>query len=213
MDVLNDTVSTGDATATGSTDSCSRDLSVTLEKPAVGEGVAAESTGMAPDKVVRQLEEQLQSAREQLQLVTEQLASVKKDFISESQELATSKEELQSLNKELLSATTDLENLLASSENAVVFLDRWLIIRRYSPAMAVILGLTPSDLGSPFGCLRDVLDWSCLAGDLPAALENLFPIEREVSSIKEGSVFRIRVFPYRAPENYRWLGRHSDFTH
>ena len=200
MDVLNDTVSTGDATATGSTDSCSRDLSVTLEKPAVGEGVAAESTGMAPDKVVRQLEEQLQSAREQLQLVTEQLASVKKDFISVSQELATSKEELQSLNKELLSATTDLENLLASSENAVVFLDRWLIIRRYSPAMAVILGLTPSDLGSPFGCLRDVLDWSCLAGDLPAALENLFPIEREVSSIKEGSVFRIRVFPYRAPD-------------
>ena len=200
MDLPDDAVSTEEATAQGSTESCSCDRSVMLVNPAVGEGAGADFNGMAPDAMVRQLKEQLRDAREQLQLVTEQFASVKSDFMSARLELANSKEEVQFLNKELLSVTTDYENLLASSGKAVVFLDRWLTIRRYSPAMAEILNLTPSDIGCPFGCLHDVIDWSCLAGDLPAVLENLFPIEREVSSIKEGSVFRMRVFPYRTPD-------------
>ena len=109
------------------------------------------------------LEEQHQTALEELRSANEELHSVNEEMQSTNEELETSKEELQSLNEELhtvnlrltekneeLDQTNgDLRNLFDSTEVATVFLDRHLLIRSFTSAVAAVYNLIPSDQGRP----------------------------------------------------------------
>ncbi len=176
---------------------------------------------MSRNSLVRQLEEQLRVTGEQLLSANEQLETTNERFMSANEELMTVNEELQSTNEELQSTNeelvtvnselqkkmeelnqskSDLENLFSSSEIATMFLDRELVIKRFSPAMAVIFDLLPADIGRPFRYLNDPFDWSELPSDAVSVLEKSIPVEREVVSLKSGRSFVMRVLPYRANE-------------
>jgi len=99
---------------------------------------------------LQSLSEEYQTALEELRSANEELHSVNEEMQSTNEELETSKEELQSLNEELHTlnvrltekieqldhSNSDLRNLFESTEIATVFLDRFLIIRSYTPAIA-----------------------------------------------------------------------------
>jgi two-component system CheB/CheR fusion protein len=151
------------------------------------------------------------SANEELMSINEEFQSTNEELQSTNEELETSKEELQALNEELLTvnselqgkveelnhSNSDMENLFASSEIATIFLDRGLIIKRFSPAMAAIFNLIPADIGRPFRHLAGTIDWSDLPRDAHEVLEKLFPVEREVTALEDHRSFIMRILPYR----------------
>ena len=169
------------------------------------------------NSLTRHLEEQLRVTGEQLQSTCEQLETSNERFTLANEELMTVNEELQSTNEELQStneelvtvnselqrkmeelnqSNSDLENLFTSSEVAIVFLDRELSIKRFSSAMGAVLNLTPSDIGRTIHHINITIDLSTLLPDSRQVLENLVPVEREVTS-KDGRSFIMQVLPYR----------------
>lgn len=164
---------------------------------------------------IEQLEtsnEGLMSANEELMSTNEEFQATNEELQSTNEELETSREELQALNEELVTvnaelqgkveelnhATSDMENLLNSSEIATVFLDRRLNIKRFTPAMADILDLIPSDIGRPFRHMAGKIEWPEFSQDTAEVLRQETLVEREISVQKEGRCYIMRVLPYRS---------------
>jgi two-component system CheB/CheR fusion protein len=189
---------------------------------------AIEVEGSETDLVIRRLEEELRTTREDLQTTIEELetsneefkaaneevTSINEELQSTNEELETSKEEMQSLNEELQtvnnqleikvteleSANNDLANLLASTEIATLFLDRQHHIRRFTPATRRLLRVIDSDLGRPLADLAMTISDEHLLTDAQQVLEQLVPVEREVSDA-EGHWFLRRILPYRTEDD------------
>lgn len=133
---------------------------------------------------------------------------------SSNEELETSKEELQSLNEELLNvnnqlhakveelerANNDLGNLLASAELATIFLDGELRIKRFTEASAKVFNLRPNDVGRPLADVALKLTDDRLLPDAEEVLDQLAPIQREVST-GDGQWYERRIRPYRTRDN------------
>jgi len=151
---------------------------------------------MATNEELMSINEEFQSTNEELQSTNEELEASKEELHALNEELVMVNAELQGKVEELNLVNDDLENLLASSEIGVIFLDRLLTIKRYSPAMAAILNLIPADVGRQFRHLGGTIDWSNLRRDTQEVLERSVPVEREVASLDDGRCFIMRVLPY-----------------
>jgi len=170
---------------------------------------------------VRRLREQLQasfeeyeSSSEELKASNEELQSINEEYRSATEELETSKEELQSVNEELQTVNnelknkleeishshSDLENLMGATEIAMLFLDRELRIRHYTPGMQELFNIMPGDRGRPIRHLTHMLQYSQFLEDAEEALRTLIPIEREVQG-KNGGWFLLRMRPYRTVDD------------
>ncbi len=166
---------------------------------------------------VRRLREQLQtsieeyeSSSEELQASNEELQSINEEYRSATEELETSKEELQSVNEELQTVNnelkskleeisrshSDLENLMGATEIAMLFLDRELRIRHYTPGMQELFNIMPGDRGRPIRHLTHTLQYERFIEDIEGVLRTLVPIEHEVQG-KDGGWFLLRMRPYR----------------
>ncbi len=166
---------------------------------------------------VRRLREQLQtsieeyeSSSEELKASNEELQSINEEYRSATEELETSKEELQSVNEELQTVNnelkskleeisrshSDLENLMGATEMAMLFLDRELRIRHYTPGMQILFNIMPGDRGRPIRHLTHTLQYSRFIEDAEEVLHTLIPIEQEVRG-KDGGWFLLRMRPYR----------------
>jgi two-component system CheB/CheR fusion protein len=140
--------------------------------------------------------------------------SVNEELQSSNEELESSKEELQSMNEELTTVNNqykdkvdelaktndDLTNLLASTDIATLFIDTQLRIGRFTPATGRLLNLLSSDLGRPLSDIRPKFTDNCLLDDVHRVLDNLSPMECEVST-EDGKYFLRRILPYRTSEN------------
>jgi two-component system, chemotaxis family, CheB/CheR fusion protein len=164
---------------------------------------------------LQSLEEEHQTAREELRSSNEELHSVNEELQSSNEELETSKEELQSLNEELHtvnlrltekvdaldSANSDLRNLFDSTQIATVFLDRHLIIRSFTPAVATLYNLIPSDQGRPLTDIVSRLAYEHLRRDVSQVLLTLEPLERRVVRNDHAVHYIMRILPYREPDS------------
>jgi len=188
----------------------------------------AESLDDAQDSMLRRLEDELRSTKDQLQNIIEQsetsneelkasneeLQAINEELVSTTEELETSKEELQSINEELITVNhelktkveetgkinDDLQNLIGSTEIATLFVDRGLRIKRYTPRVAEIFSVIPSDVGRPLLDISHRLDYDDLARDVSQVFESLRPIEHEVRD-SEGNWYIARLLPYRTTED------------
>ena len=176
-----------------------------------------------------QLENELRDTREQLQSITEEhdtaleelrsaneeLHSVNEELQSTNEELETSKEEIQSINEELQTANaqladkideldhknSDLQNLFEGTQVATVFLDRHTILRGFTPAVASIYNLIPSDQGRPLTDIVSRLRYSGLRADVAHVLATLEPLERRVERDDDATHYLMRILPYRTPDS------------
>jgi two-component system CheB/CheR fusion protein len=185
---------------------------------------AGESAGS--DKALERLEQDLRETRERLQLTieeyetaveelkssNEELQSINEELQSSNEELETSKEELQSVNEELNTvnaelsakveeldrANSDLRNVFESTQVALVFLDRNLVIRSFTPAATAIFQLISSDRGRP---LTDIVcnlsDGADLRRDIHTVFEQGAAIERRVHHNDGVRHYFMRILPYR----------------
>jgi two-component system, chemotaxis family, CheB/CheR fusion protein len=164
---------------------------------------------------LQSLAEEHQTALEELRSANEELQSVNEEMQSSNEELQTSKEELQSINEELNTvnirlsekvdeldkSNSDLRNLFESTEIATIFLDRHFIIRSFTPAIASLYNLIPSDQGRPLTDIATRLRFDRLREDVNSVLETLQPLERRIERQDRAAHYIMRVLPYREPDN------------
>jgi two-component system CheB/CheR fusion protein len=176
------------------------------------------------DETIRALSEELQAtqnrlwttreeseaANEELRAANEELQSINEEYRSTSEELETSKEELQSINEELQTvnnelklkldavsrAHSDLQNLMAATDLGTLFLDQSLRIKRFTARVTDLFNIVASDEGRPITDFTHQLDHKNLLADTRAVLQNLAPVEREISS-RSGRWYLLRLRPYR----------------
>jgi two-component system CheB/CheR fusion protein len=191
--------------------------------PVTGEQPASATDN---DANLERLERELHDVRERLQATVEEydaaleeLTSANEELQSTNEELETSREEMQSLNEELQtsnaellrkvdevhSAHDDLRNLINSTRIAVVFLDRDLVIRAFTPAATDIFNLISTDRGRPLTDIASNVTMTDLRRDIRTVYERDEPMERNVQGADGNVHYLMRLLPYRA-ENKRVEG-------
>jgi two-component system CheB/CheR fusion protein len=182
---------------------------------------AANGAALAIERELHETRERLQSvieeyetAIEELKSSNEELVSVNEELQSTNEELESSKEELQSVNEELHTvnielggkvdaldrANSDLINLFESTNVATVFLDHHLVIRSFTPAVAAVFNIRPSDLGRPITDLTGRFDLGMLGQDIASVFGGGAPTERRVSTSDGLGHYLLRVAPYQTSD-------------
>ena len=157
--------------------------------------------------------EEQQASNEELQSTNEELQSTNEELQSSNEELETSKEELQSVNEELVTVNAelhskveqltsmqdDMKNLLDNISVGAIFLDRSLMIRRFTQEAANVYRLVSTDLGRPLADIRSELKDVDLLADARTVLDTLVSVEREVQA--GDTWYLARIQPYRTMDN------------
>ncbi|MCB0385824.1 MAG: PAS domain-containing protein, partial [Bdellovibrionales bacterium] len=158
--------------------------------------------------------DQLENANEEHRASHEELLSLNEELQSSNEELEATKEELQSLNEELVTvnqqlqdkniqlsqAASDLTNLLSSAEIPIIFLDRNLRIRQFTPVSTALMRLVPSDIGRSIQHIKVRFSDENLEDDAKRVLDSLSPVTAEIESEK-GRFYIRKILPYRTEEN------------
>ncbi|HEX3881084.1 MAG TPA: CheR family methyltransferase [Stellaceae bacterium] len=175
------------------------------------------ASGVDFDQELRETRDRLQSmieeyetALEELKSSNEELVSVNEEMQSTNEELEASKEELQSVNEELYTvnaelnikveeldrANSDLQNLFATTDIALVFLDKELVIRSFTPAVEKIFRVLPGDRGRPITDLASKLNLPGFADDIAKVFSGNGPIERQVENDDRSEQYLVRLTAY-----------------
>ncbi len=155
--------------------------------------------------------EEYETALEELKSSNEELVSVNEEMQSTNEELEASKEELQSVNEELHTlnaelsgkvealdrANGDLQNLFESTDVATVFLDKDLVIRSFTPAVAKIFNILPSDRGRPITDLSSRISLTGFGMNISRVFTGHAPIEQHIESEDHATHYLVRLAPYR----------------
>ncbi|MGB6295109.1 MAG: chemotaxis protein CheB [Rivularia sp. (in: cyanobacteria)] len=166
---------------------------------------------------ITELEYELQQTRENLQVTIEELETTNEEQQATNEELLASNEELQSTNEELQSVNeelytinaeyqskiqeltqlnNDIDNLLRSTDIGVVFLDRELNIRKFTPAATRAINIRASDLERPLAHFTHNLDCPNLIEILQNVVETGVASEYEVSitTTNEKLLMRVNIY-------------------
>jgi|GEM_PF-6631566 len=143
--------------------------------------------------------EELQSTNEELQSTNEELETSKEELQSVNEELVTVNSELHSKVELLTSMQDDMKNLLDNISVGAIFLDRDLMIRRFTHDATSVYRLVATDLGRPLTDIRSELKDVDLLADARSVLDTLTPIEREVQA--GNTWYLARTQPYRTMDN------------
>jgi two-component system CheB/CheR fusion protein len=165
---------------------------------------------------IQDLEHELQYTRESLQATVEELETSNEELQATNEELFASNEELQSTNEELHSVNEelitvnaeyhakiqelsrlneDMNNLLDSVDAGIIFLDRDLHIRLFTPAAQHEIHLLEQDIGRPISHVKHTLVDFDLVYHAQQVLKTLQQQESEVQNTN-GRWYQIKLSPY-----------------
>ena len=157
-----------------------------------------------------QTRERLQSTVEELQTSNEELQATNEELVASNEELQSTNEELHSVNEELYTVNaehqrkivelrvlnSDIQHLLESTDIGMIFLDRDLCVRKYTPRVASIFHLEPGDIGRSIRHFSHTLERPGLLDDIQRALAEGTIVEEEVASL-DGTPYFLRILPYQ----------------
>ncbi len=173
------------------------------------------------NKMIADLEQELQFTKENLQATIEELETSNEELQATNEELIASNEELQSTNEELQSvneelytvnaeyqnkieelseANNDVKNFLNNTDIGMVFLDKEFKIRKYTPAVTEVINIMEMDVGRPIEHITRNIEGQEFMDDINRVLMSLVPVEKEIVS-KTGKWFLMRILPYRTVNN------------
>ena len=177
-----------------------------------------ESNSQAQQRI-NELELELEYTRENLQAIVEELESSNEEQQASNEELIASNEELQSTNEELHSVNEeihtvnaeyqskiqeltelshDVDNLLKSTKIGVIFLDRQLKIRKFTPAATEVIALRHTDVERPLDELHWKIDCPQLLDLLNRVLTTKESLELEVKLKEKEEYFLMGINLYLA---------------
>jgi len=114
--------------------------------------------------------------------------------------LITVNSELQAKIDQFSHSQNDLKNLMDNINVGTVFLDRHLLIRRFTRDATKVYRLIATDVGRPMTDITSNLLGENLSVAAEAVLESLVPCEREVFT-ENGSSYIARIQPYRTQDS------------
>lgn len=156
-----------------------------------------------------------QASNEELKSTNEELQSTNEELQSTNEELETSKEELQSVNEELVTVNTelqkkieqlagmqnDMKNLLDNMNIGTIFLDKDMVVRRFTREATRAYRLIPSDVGRALEDIKCELNGKVdLIAQAQEVLKSLNPFEVELFA-QNGNWYLAHIQPYRTLEN------------
>lgn len=158
--------------------------------------------------------ENLQATIEELGTSNEELQATNEELISSNEELQSTNEELQSVNEELYTVNSeyqnkieeltqlnnDINNLLKNTNIGTVFLDRNLLIRKFTPAVTAAINILELDIGRPIHHISHNTLYDNFIEDIENVLRTLVPKEVQIKG-KKNNWFLMRILPYRTIEN------------
>ncbi len=178
--------------------------------------------GSEAQRRIFELEYELQQTRENLQALVEELETTNEEQQASNEELIASNEELQSTNEELHSVNeelhtvnieyqskiqelielnNDIDNLLTSTEIGVIFLDKELKIRKFTPAAKKAINLRDTDINRPLEELSCKIDYPNLVELLQSVITKEESLELEVKLKHSQSFLLMRVNLYRLDDH------------
>lgn len=170
---------------------------------------------------ILELEHELQQTRENLQALVEELETTNEEQQASNEELTASNEELQSTNEELHSVNeelhtvnieyqskiqeltelnNDIDNLLKSTDIGVIFLDRELTIRKFTPSATDAIALRHTDIDRPLEELSYKIECPELIELLKEVIKTKQTQELEVKLKNSNSYLLMRVNLYQTEE-------------
>ena len=164
----------------------------------------------ALENELRYTKENLQATVEELETSNEELQATNEELVASNEEMHSTNEELQSVNEELYTVnheyqlkineltevTDDMNNLFQLTEVGVIFLDRDLKIRRFTPKIADMFNLLPQDVGRSIDNFTHNLSDETVLDKLKSVLETAEPLSEEVID-REGHHWLLRIIPYQ----------------
>jgi two-component system CheB/CheR fusion protein len=154
----------------------------------------------ATNQELQSANEEIQSGNEELQSTNEELQTSKEELESANEELHTVNEEMQHRNDLLTQLNNDLVNLLNSVNLPVVMVSSDLVVRRFTPPAAAILGLAASDIGRPIPRLNLKVDVRAIELAMLQVMQEIQPVHIQVQS-DDGGWSTLRLTPYRTLDN------------
>ncbi|MBV9986552.1 MAG: PAS domain-containing protein [Chitinophagaceae bacterium] len=171
--------------------------------------IVSESNTEQLEKELRESRENLQAIIEELESANEELQSNNEEMISTNEELQSTNEELQSLNeelhtvsaehqakiKELLDLNDDLDNYFRNLDTGQVFVDRRLLIKKFSPTITSVINLIGSDIGRSLVDITNNINDRNFINDIKEVINSGDTIEKEVV-LDNHRFFLVRINPY-----------------
>jgi len=154
----------------------------------------------ASNEEIKSANEELQSTNEELQSTNEELETSKEELQSVNEELVTVNAELQTRNDQLTGMQNDLKNLLDNTDAGTIFLDKRLVIRRFTRQAITVYRLVASDVGRPLADIKSNLDGDDLIAEAQAVLDSHAPRQKEARGAGQEQ-YRVRIVPYRTIDN------------
>jgi two-component system CheB/CheR fusion protein len=166
---------------------------------------------------IADMEAELKEARENLQLVFEKIESFNEhrqsfneELLSANEEMQSANEELQSVNEELQTINTqhgqkikeltelndDFNNYFRSNVNRQLYVDKDLLLKKFSPAAFTIINLKETDLGRPIDDITTNLkSGNLMMVDLRQVLATGEILVRELQDLN-GKWYQVTTMPY-----------------
>lgn len=146
---------------------------------------------------LRSANEKLMSTNEELQSTAEELDTSREELQSFNEELHFANERLQRTVDELSRANSDIKNLLENTQIAMMFLDRALCVKSFTPKISELYHLRAVDAGRPISDIRAKHDHEALKADIARVLQDANMIERHVHTEREDRQYLLRILPCR----------------
>lgn len=139
--------------------------------------------------------EMIETTKEELQSTREELETSKEELQSINEELIMVNSELQNKIEELSKANNDINNMLSTTDIGFIFLDRNLLIKRYTPTVTKIINLMETDIGRPIDHISVTFTNKNLCPDIKDVLKTSIPKELDFKT-KENTWYLMRIIPY-----------------
>lgn len=146
--------------------------------------------------------DELRASGENINTYNEELISNNEEMQSTNEELQSVNEELQTVNneyqlkiKELAELNDDLNNYFRGTMNGQIYVDKNLIVRKFTPSAVKQVNFKDSDLGRPLGDISTNIQFRKLTDDINNVIEDSKPSEKEIQT-NDNRWYQMKIIPY-----------------
>lgn len=166
------------------------------------------------EEELRELREELRVSYEKLEASDENMHSYNEELLSANEEMQSTNEEMQSINeelhtinadyqaknKELVEINDDLNNYFRSNVNGQLFVNRDVLLLKFSPGTIQHINLQNSDIGRPLSNISTNIKFDTIVSDVKEVIANGSVITKEVEATS-GKWYQIMTMPYTRQAN------------
>jgi two-component system CheB/CheR fusion protein len=161
------------------------------------------------EQEIKDLKEKLQATYEQLDASNDNMQSYNEELLSSNEEMQSVNEEMQSVNeelhtinadfqlknKELQDVNDDLNNYFRSNINGQLFVNKDLLLMRFSPGTVKQINLLPADIGRPLSNISTNIKFETIEKDIKQVIAEGGLITKEIETA-DGKWYQVMTMPY-----------------